>query len=233
VSVKTSSLVWESNLPAAKRYIALALADQANDEGYCIFRKGEDITQKMIAEKTGLNERSVRRLIKEMLDPETGVLEIVRPAYHHTPPEYRIRVDRVATLNRKLLARQGGQPVPPELKQGGQNCNEGGHRGHPYIRCLDVDSHRISLSDVEREMCVKELKRLFPSIQSIPAGIPMERAYLFWFRVRTGEIQRDRIFSPIAYLAKMQDEDISEILRKDRQTGLCDALCKRYAQGVK
>jgi hypothetical protein len=45
----------------------------------------------------------------------------------------------------------------------------------------------------------------------------MERAYLFLHKVRTGEIRREQIYSPVAYMAKMLDEDISVPLAKDRE----------------
>jgi len=64
---------------------------------------------------------------------------------------------------------------------------------------------------------VKELKRIFPMILSIPDSIPFERAYLFLHKVRTGEIQKNQIYSPVAYMSKMRDEDISGPLKKERE----------------
>ena len=213
------------------------MADQSNDEGYCIYRRGEEITQGMIAEKTGLGLRTVQRHIAEMLVPDHkyGVLEIVKEAVHHSPPEYRLKVDKLVGLKRENRGRQGrqigrseGRQIGrSEADQGRQSVHEGRQIGRSHIRCLDVDSHKISLSTAEREILIKDLRRIFPSIHSIPAGIPMERAYLFLHRVKSGDIQRERLYSPIAYMSKMLDEDISEILIKDRERRAKAAAGKR------
>ena len=97
MGVKMSSLVWEACLRPEQKYILLALADTADDEGYCVYRKEEDRTRAGFAEKTGMSERTIQRQIAELLN--TGLLEITQPACHHSPPEYRIRGDKLASLN--------------------------------------------------------------------------------------------------------------------------------------
>jgi len=75
----------------------------------------------------------------------------------------------------------------------------------------------VGLTEIERETSVKDLKRLFPTLLSIPPAIPPDRVYLFWHKVRCGEIKRAEIMSPVAYMAKMLDEDITDRLRMDRE----------------
>jgi hypothetical protein len=48
---------WTVALPPAPKLVLMALADEANDHGYCIPTHGE------IAQKCSINERSVRRMI--------------------------------------------------------------------------------------------------------------------------------------------------------------------------
>jgi DNA-binding transcriptional ArsR family regulator len=99
MSVKMSSLVWEACLRPEQKYILLALADTADDNGYCVYRRGEEITISALAIKTGMSERTIQRQIAELLDQDTGLLELTKEAVHHSPRQYRIRGDKLASLN--------------------------------------------------------------------------------------------------------------------------------------
>jgi hypothetical protein len=167
LSVKASTIVWETQLKPDQKYILLALVDQANDEGYCVYRKGEEITRAMLAEKTCLSERTIQRQLAEMI--ERGLVEITRDASHHSPPEYRVRVDRLSAMNKIVRGDrlspldavdnfgQGRQPVSPEAVSGetattfrgdiddslGRHPRHSGETGClPIYKVLDVKAHK-------------------------------------------------------------------------------------------
>ena len=237
MSVKISSLVWEARIPSLQKLLLLAFADVANDDGYCVFRKGEEMTRGQLAYKTCLSEKTIQRSITELLNPDNGLLEITKAASHHSPPEYRIKVERLTAINRITRVDsqstqrpvdnsvQGGLPVrsgwtPSPFRVDSQSGWVDSQSTHNNV--VDVESRNYSLSHVvltesERETCLGNLKRFFPALLSIPKEIPMERVYLFLHKIRLGEIDRKNIYSPIAYLGKMMDEDISEPLRKERE----------------
>ena len=90
MTAKAQDRVWSSKLPHEWKYLGVALADQADDDGFCVYR---DTSVRYLCEKTGLSESTVRRRIQEMLDPKSGVLIITKPATQHRGPEYRIMFD--------------------------------------------------------------------------------------------------------------------------------------------
>jgi hypothetical protein len=51
------ALVWELRLPPTQKFVLMAIADEANDEGYCF------PSHRHLAQKCSINERSVRRMI--------------------------------------------------------------------------------------------------------------------------------------------------------------------------
>lgn len=83
--------VWELDLSEHRKFVLLALADHADHEG-----RGVRPSHRLIAWKTGYSERSVRRIIGELLD--LGILTIVRPAAGGRdggrPAEYRIDMSK-------------------------------------------------------------------------------------------------------------------------------------------
>lgn len=52
--------VWKSDLPSTRKFVALSLADQANDMGECY------PSIPMIAERCSLSDRAVRGAIREL-----------------------------------------------------------------------------------------------------------------------------------------------------------------------
>lgn len=60
MSVKIMTAVWAVDLPHADKIVLLALADNANDDGYCY------PSSTTIARKCGMAERSVRRVITRL-----------------------------------------------------------------------------------------------------------------------------------------------------------------------
>jgi len=67
MSVKIMSQVWELDLPHNAQSIFLALADHADDDGYCYPSVGR------LAWKTGYGVRQVQRTLKELRDNKLAV----------------------------------------------------------------------------------------------------------------------------------------------------------------
>ena len=75
--------VWDSTLAGNQLLVALALADWAGKDGDQIFP-----TVLTVAKKTRLSERTVQRLVKQMLG--IGLLQIVSPARQHQAAHYHM-----------------------------------------------------------------------------------------------------------------------------------------------
>ena len=79
----------------------------------------------------------------------------------------------------------------------------------------------------EREMVLKDLKRFFPTLV-VPDVVTTQRAYLFLAKLRFGEISKDEIRSPPAFLIAMRDEDITPYLEREAK----NRARNRALQGV-
>ena len=82
------------------------------------------------------------------------------------------------------------------------------------IKENSLSTQRLSLP--EREIVCKDLKRFFPTL-TVPDVVPTARAYLFLAKLRFGEISKDEIRSPPAFLIAMRDEDITPYLEREAQ----------------
>jgi len=80
------------------------------------------------------------------------------------------------------------------------------------IKEISLSTQRLSLP--EREIVCKDLKRFFPTL-TVPDVVPTERAYLFLAKLRFGEISKNEIRSPPAFLIAMRDEDITPYLERE------------------
>ena len=67
MSVKIMSQVWELDLPHNAQSIFLALADHADDDGYCYPSVGR------LAWKTGYGVRQVQRTLKDLRDQKLAI----------------------------------------------------------------------------------------------------------------------------------------------------------------
>jgi DNA-binding transcriptional regulator LsrR (DeoR family) len=85
MSLKVMSHVWWSTLPSQEKFVALALADYANDSGGSVYP-----SLATVARKTSRSERQVRRLLRKL--QARGVVIVVqkRPG---TTTIYRIDVE--------------------------------------------------------------------------------------------------------------------------------------------
>lgn len=71
MSVRVTGLVWDADLPQAKKFVLLALADHADHEGRNVYPSVE-----RTAWKTGYSERQIQRIIRELEDD--GILQAVK-----------------------------------------------------------------------------------------------------------------------------------------------------------
>ena len=61
MSIKVMSLVWDTDFSATEKLVLLKLADCGNDEGESIYP-----SVLLIAQQTGLSERSIRYTLKQL-----------------------------------------------------------------------------------------------------------------------------------------------------------------------
>ncbi len=114
MSVEQMAQVWKLDLAPNKKIVLLAYADHADEHGNNVFP-----SLGRIAHKTGYSRDQVRRISKELKDDE--LMELVAPATHNRPAEYRLTLERGSRLQ-PLTPRGGGAndpsgvgaPVPPE-----------------------------------------------------------------------------------------------------------------------
>ncbi len=82
---------WELELPLTPKFVLMALADEADDNGYCF------PSHRRIAKKCSINERSVRRLIARL---SVGGYVVVQQRFSHrarTSNGYQILLDHPRT----------------------------------------------------------------------------------------------------------------------------------------
>lgn len=72
MSVKASAWAWEQQVPSTVKFVLVALADNADDDGVCW------PGQKFVAEKTGLTKRSVNKSVAKLVD-----LKLIEVQHRH------------------------------------------------------------------------------------------------------------------------------------------------------
>ncbi len=93
MSIKVMSAVWEgAAADGGTLLVLLALADYANDQGVCWPSRAS------LAHKARLSERQVRRALAALR--AAGAVDVIADAKQHTPPRYRVRVDKLSSLPR-------------------------------------------------------------------------------------------------------------------------------------
>lgn len=108
MSGKVSGWVWDQELPVHLKYILLAYADHADHEGYNVFP-----SRRLIAQKAGLDPRTVRRSAAEL--EELGFL---------------IDDGRGPKGTRKFrIPIEGVTPTPPPKSEGVTPADVGGDAG--------------------------------------------------------------------------------------------------------
>lgn len=234
---KVSEAVWDySQSKGGDLTVLLAIADNADNVTAIAFPKIE-----YLAKKSRLSVRAVQYSISRLKKMgELSVLEGFgrgRMSFYRVDLHLKLRLVKGASLA-PFTEAEIVQTL--HLLTGRKGANGDNKRCNPRQEKVQTATNAIerardtlepslepsltslsqSLSNTlnkdEREILIKDLKRLFPDIVSIPTAIPMERAYLFLYKVRRGEIRKESLYSPVAYLAKMHDEDISDLLQKER-----------------
>lgn len=77
------SEVWESELPQGQKFVLLAMADHANDEGRNAY---PSIAR--LAERCSVDQRTVQRTLRAL--EASGYLVVERAAKQHSPTSYRV-----------------------------------------------------------------------------------------------------------------------------------------------
>jgi hypothetical protein len=136
MSVKQMALVWELDLPANKKFILLAYADHADEDGEHVFP-----SLGRIAHKTGYSRDQVRRISKDLKD--AGLMELVKDATPTQAAEYRLLLE-------------GGGKLPPLRKRGVANdpprvgANDPSRVGAPVLPEPSVEpsvNHHVESKD--------------------------------------------------------------------------------------
>lgn len=83
MSVKVMGEVWDLDLPATEKFVLLAMADHAHDDGTHVYPSVAKICR-----KTSMSERAVRGILKKLR--ERGLLIVQKKATRYTPTIYRI-----------------------------------------------------------------------------------------------------------------------------------------------
>lgn len=111
MSIKLMSVVWEADLPSADKFLLLAIADSASDEGWC-WPSTETLARKM---------SKTRRSVFNALATVEKYLEKHQREGRSTI--YRLMVDRLpmlpprtATNHNELVRTEGGEKISPVQK---------------------------------------------------------------------------------------------------------------------
>lgn len=235
LSIKFMNAVWDCDgLTDDRKFkVMLALADWTNEEGICW------PAMETLARKSRMSIRSAQMTVRELQDD--GLLEVVIRRGRKMTNLFKINLQAVQVYESgkpaKKPAEKGAEkganpeektrkPEPEKVQNGSEKvqCYKEAQSDEPpkaeppqrqEVPEPPRSEPKISLSDCERELCIVDLRRIFPAIHDLPDAIPTTRAFTFWYKVRTGEIAPDSIKSPVAYMAKMLDEDVSVILKRD------------------
>jgi len=109
VSIKLMNLVWAADIPLSRKSVLLALADQANDEGYCW------PSRTTLAWKLGSTDRFVRKALAD-LESEGLARREERPGRSNV---YIINTDKLREIQRK----QPPACSAERLKTRGEQCS--------------------------------------------------------------------------------------------------------------
>lgn len=85
MSIKLMAQVWETAIDRPQKFVLLALADHADDEGNSVYPSME-----RIGWKTGYSKRHIQRIMDELVSAE--ILEVVALQKDHRPTEYKIHI---------------------------------------------------------------------------------------------------------------------------------------------
>jgi phage replication O-like protein O len=207
-------------------------------------RKEVFLTPSKIAREVNLDVRLIPRAVKRLTDMNM----VIRQGYSyqvqkdHATWKTFIRRDEIiisrdetsSSVEMKPFIRRDEDSSSVEMKGTAHLLNDIAGLQAPKERKESI-KEKISLSNAdaslglpEREMVCKDLKHYFPTLV-VPDAVPTTRAYIFLAKLRFGEIRKDEIRSPPAFLIAMRDEDITPYLEREMQI----KARQRAAQGAK
>lgn len=131
MSIKAMNWAWEQQLPPVPKLTLLALADNADDHGYCWPK------MRTIAAKCCTSERTIQRTIKSLLN--TGLLN----------KEARFDGAGRQVSNSYTLALAYPDKLSPPIKKRGNHGGEGGTGGTPGMTKLCQGGSDEAMSPLE------------------------------------------------------------------------------------
>lgn len=193
-------------------------------------RKTVQISYKRFSELTGLQNGHIYRGIRSLVEHQ---IVVISADGFHVQKNYDLWLSyskrgysesgvlRKGILRKgiKTYSQSGVGPTPKkEYETPGISSEVAGLQApkerFKEIKEISLSTQRLSLP--EREIVCKDLKRYFPTL-TVPDVVPTERAYLFLAKLRFGEISKDEIRSPPAFLIAMRDEDVTTYLEREAQ----------------
>lgn len=129
MSIRVMAAVWESDLPSGEKFVLLALADHARDDGSKVYP-----AIKTISRKTGFSRRTVQRHIHCL--ESKGILSAVRKDVGRTI-EYFIRGDKLTPLPCQNDTRRG-----VKMSRGGDTVTQGGRHGDTRFILEPSNNHQ-------------------------------------------------------------------------------------------
>ena len=188
-------------------------------------RKTVQISYRRFSELTGLQNGHIYRGIRSLVDHLIVVISAdgfsVQKNYELWQPYSKRGYSESGVLRKgiKTYSQSGVGPTPKKEYETPGIGNEVAGLQTPKERFKEIKEISLStqrLSLPEREIVCKDLKRYFPTL-TVPDVVPTARAYLFLAKLRFGEISKDEIRSPPAFLIAMRDEDITPYLEREAQ----------------
>ena len=122
MSIKIMSQVWELDLPATEKLIALALADHANDQGICA------PSFSRIAWKCGISRETVKRALRSFRDAGL-VRKTVEAGGPGRPAVWRIFPSKGVTLTPFVSDLERSKSVEKPVEKPTGVAANGGHGG--------------------------------------------------------------------------------------------------------
>ncbi len=188
------------------------------------------LTPSRIAREVNVDVRLIPRAVRRLIDTN---MVIRRGHFYQVQKDYAawkpfIRRDE-AVISRdepsssrelKPFIRRDEGSSSVEMKESGQFSSsiEGlpdpKERKERIKEKISLSNAEASLSLPERESILKDLKWFFPTLV-VPDVVTTKRAYLFLAKLRFGEIRKDEIRSPPAFLIAMRDEDVTSYLERE------------------
>ncbi len=212
------------------------MSDHARRVFLCIIRnsygwhsKEVFLTPTKIAREVNIDVRLIPRAVKRLTDMNMVVRQ---GCFYRIQKDYAawktfIRRDEIiisrdetsSSGEMKPFIRRDESSSSVEMKGAVHFLNDIGGLGAPKerkerIKEISLSKAEDSWSLPERETVLKDLKRFFPTL-NVPDAVPTARAYLFLAKLRFGEISKDEIRSPPAFLIAMRDEDITPYLERE------------------